>query len=126
VPWHSVAQPPRLLTILHAACQPPSHVGAGAFLQPTAAERVTLYSAAHAPQTAAAERSIALAPTSTAGRALPQNLNEGLDALEQNSVITQALGEQLTAKFLRVERMEWVEYRRHVSSWEVDHYLEFF
>jgi glutamine synthetase len=59
-------------------------------------------------------------------RVLPQNLNEALDALEADSVLSQALGEALTAEFVRLKRMEWVEYQRHVSAWEVEHYLEFF
>ncbi len=29
-------------------------------------------------------------------------------------------------EFLRLKRMEWVEYMRHVSDWEVERYLEFF
>lgn len=57
---------------------------------------------------------------------LPQNLNESLDALEADSVLTNAMGKALTAEFLRLKRMEWVEYQRHVSTWEVDRYLEFF
>jgi len=57
---------------------------------------------------------------------LPQNLNEALDALEQDSVLGEALGKDLTHEFLRLKRMEWVEYQRHVSSWEVERYLEFF
>jgi len=57
---------------------------------------------------------------------LPQNLNESLDALEADKVITSALGDDLAREFLRLKRMEWVEYQRHVSAWETDRYLEFF
>ncbi len=57
---------------------------------------------------------------------LPQNLNEALDELERDSVLCQAIGADLAAEFLQVKRMEWVEYQRHVSSWEVDRYLELF
>jgi glutamine synthetase len=57
---------------------------------------------------------------------LPQNLNEALDALEEDSVLCQALGADLSKEFLRLKRMEWVEYQRHVSAWEVERYLEFF
>ncbi len=56
---------------------------------------------------------------------LPQNLNAALDALEADTVITDALG-PVAAEFLRLKRMEWVEYMRHVSEWEIDSYLEFF
>jgi glutamine synthetase len=57
---------------------------------------------------------------------LPQNLEEALDALEADTVLTQAIGEDLAEEFIRLKRMEWVEYSRHVSSWEVERYLEFF
>jgi glutamine synthetase len=57
---------------------------------------------------------------------LPQNLNEALDALEADGVLCEALGKDLSAEFLRLKRMEWVEYQRHVSQWEVERYLEFY
>ena len=57
---------------------------------------------------------------------LPQSLNEALDALEADHVLTEAIGGDLAQEFLRLKRMEWVEYQRHVSSWEVERYLEFF
>ncbi len=56
---------------------------------------------------------------------LPQNLNEALDALQADSVICNALG-PLHAEFLKLKRMEWIEYMRHVSDWEIKTYLEFF
>jgi glutamine synthetase len=57
---------------------------------------------------------------------LPQNLNEALDALEADTVFTDALGQEIVSEFLKVKRTEWVEYSRHVSDWEVSHYAEFF
>jgi glutamine synthetase len=57
---------------------------------------------------------------------LPQNLNESLAALEADEVLCQGIGEALAAEFIRLKKMEWVEYQRHVSAWEVDRYLEFF
>ena len=32
----------------------------------------------------------------------------------------------LAHEFIRLKRMEWVEYSRHVSDWETNRYLEFF
>lgn len=64
-----------------------------------------------------AERGIAL---------LPQTLGEALDALEADPVVREGLGEALAAEFLRVKRMEWIEYSRHVSDWERERYVEFF
>ncbi len=59
-------------------------------------------------------------------KVLPQNLNEALDELENDSVLCNALGSDVAQEFLRLKRMEWVEYQRHVSQWEIDRYLEFF
>ncbi|MCU0870036.1 MAG: type III glutamate--ammonia ligase [Burkholderiales bacterium] len=57
---------------------------------------------------------------------LPQNLAAALDALEADAVVRAGLGEALAAEFIRLKRMEWIEYSRHVSTWETDRYLEFF
>lgn len=56
---------------------------------------------------------------------LPQNLKEAIDALESDQVLKGALG-VLADEFINLKRMEWVEYMRHVSEWEVQRYLEFF
>lgn len=56
---------------------------------------------------------------------LPQNLHEALTALEKDKIIRDALG-PVADEFLKIKHMEWVEYMRHVSEWEVDSYLEFF
>ncbi|MDZ4097160.1 MAG: type III glutamate--ammonia ligase, partial [Methylophilaceae bacterium] len=56
---------------------------------------------------------------------LPQSLNEALLALEKDSVICAALGNDFTQEFLSLKRMEWIDYMRHVSDWEVNRYLEF-
>jgi glutamine synthetase len=57
---------------------------------------------------------------------LPQALNEAIDALEADSVVRAGLGSALAAEFIRLKRMEWTEYARHVSDWESRRYLEFF
>ena len=56
---------------------------------------------------------------------LPQNLDAALDALQADAVILGALG-PLGGEFLKLKRMEWIEYMRHVSDWEIKTYLEFF
>jgi len=56
---------------------------------------------------------------------LPQNLHEALTALEKDKVIRDALG-PVADEFLKLKHMEWVEYMRHVSEWEIESYLEFF
>ena len=32
----------------------------------------------------------------------------------------------ISSEFLKLKRMEWIEYMRHVSDWEIKTYLEFF
>lgn len=56
---------------------------------------------------------------------LPQNLNAALDALDGDALIKGALG-PVADEFLKLKRMEWLEYMRHVSEWEIKQYLEFF
>ena len=57
---------------------------------------------------------------------LPQNLGEAIMALESDTVIRDAIGANLFNEYLKLMRMEWVEYSRHVSVWEQTRYLEFF
>jgi glutamine synthetase len=57
---------------------------------------------------------------------LPQSLHEALLALEADPLFGQMLGKEFIQEFVRLKRMEWVEYHRHVSDWEVQRYLEFF
>ena len=56
---------------------------------------------------------------------LPQNLNEAIDALEADPLFSDTLGEVVN-EFISIKRMEWNEYSRHVSDWEIKQYAEFF
>jgi glutamine synthetase len=55
-------------------------------------------------------------------RVLPQSLSEALDELERDPVIQAALG-PIYPEFLNLKRMEWKDYHRQVSAWEVERYL---
>jgi len=57
---------------------------------------------------------------------LPQSLDDALDALEADPVICAALGETLSAEFIRLKRAEWTAYARHVSGWELERYAAAF
>jgi len=57
---------------------------------------------------------------------LPQSLGEAVNALEADEVICGALGETLSAEFIRLKRAEWTEYARHVSGWEIARYASAF
>lgn len=55
---------------------------------------------------------------------LPYTLNEAMDALADDSVIQEALGVHIYEAYDRAKRMEWEEYRIHVSNWELERYLK--
>ena len=54
---------------------------------------------------------------------LPSSLKEALDALEEDRVVREALGDHLAQRFLEAKRIEWDVYRAEVHRWEVDQYL---
>jgi len=57
---------------------------------------------------------------------LPQSLNEALRALEYDDLFRHTLGNEIVNEFIKEKRMEWVEYNRYVTDWEVRRYAEFF
>lgn len=57
---------------------------------------------------------------------LPQSLGEAVDAFEADTVIRAALGETLATQFASLQREEWIAYARHVSTWEVERYVDRF
>ncbi len=54
---------------------------------------------------------------------LPHDLNEALDELEKDDVITGALGKHIAAHFVEAKRQEWRDYITQVSAWELESYL---
>ena len=57
---------------------------------------------------------------------LPQSLSEAIDALEANNVVRAALGDTLSAEFIRLKRDEWQAYGSHISGWEMQRYAAAF
>ena len=57
---------------------------------------------------------------------LPTNLGEAVDALEEDEVVLDALGEHVGEKFVEAKRAEFKEYLVEVSDWELEKYLETF
>lgn len=55
---------------------------------------------------------------------LPSNLGAAVDALEEDEVVYDALGEHIAEKFVEAKRQEFEEYLIDVSDWELDRYLE--
>ena len=56
---------------------------------------------------------------------LPQSLLEALSALQNDTVIQQALG-PIADEFITLKTREWETYDSQVSQWETDQYLTFF
>jgi glutamine synthetase len=57
---------------------------------------------------------------------LPANLGQAIDALEEDEVVQDALGEHVSEKFVEAKTQEYDEFRVDVSQWELDRYLEKF
>jgi glutamine synthetase len=57
---------------------------------------------------------------------LPDSLNQAVDALAEDEVIQAALGPVICEKFISAKRMEWDEYRKAVTVWELEKYLPLF
>ncbi len=54
---------------------------------------------------------------------LPASLSEALDVMEKSELVHDALGEHIFEWFLRNKRSEWIDYKAHVSPWELERYL---
>jgi glutamine synthetase len=54
---------------------------------------------------------------------LPQSLTEAITAMEDSELVASALGEHVFDYFIRNKRQEWLDYKAHVSPWELDRYL---
>lgn len=57
---------------------------------------------------------------------LPKDLGGAVDALEEDEVIQEALGDHVFEKFVEAKRSEFKDYLVDVSQWELDRYLETF
>jgi len=56
---------------------------------------------------------------------LPSNLGEALDALEKDTIITDALGKDIITKFISIKRSEWNHYLSEtITEWEWETYSD--
>ena len=55
---------------------------------------------------------------------LPATLSHAVDALEEDEIIKNALGNEYADYYIQVKREEWRDYHLSVSQWETDNYLE--
>jgi glutamine synthetase len=57
---------------------------------------------------------------------LPQNLDEAVDAFEDDPLVEKTLGTALRDEFVRYKRDEWREYHLSISPWEIERYSHLF
>jgi len=57
---------------------------------------------------------------------LPANLGEALDALSQDKVMQDALGDHIYDRFMDAKTIEWDRYHTQVHQWEIDEYLSMY
>ena len=59
-------------------------------------------------------------------RLLPATLGEALDAMREDPLMREVLGETIYEGFLDAKSIEWTEYRQQVHDWEINRYLPVF
>lgn len=54
---------------------------------------------------------------------LPGSLGEALEELKCDALVRETLGEHLFERYIEAKTIEWQEYNRQVSEWELERYL---
>jgi len=57
---------------------------------------------------------------------LPTSLLEALDELKKDKLMQEVLGEHLFERYIDVKTKEWDEFKKQVTNWEIDMYLDTF
>ncbi|MBE6470237.1 MAG: glutamine synthetase [Coriobacteriaceae bacterium] len=57
-------------------------------------------------------------------RPMPETLGEAVDNFEESQLMREVLGEHIHQFLVDEKRREWNEYRKSVSQWELERYLE--
>jgi glutamine synthetase len=55
---------------------------------------------------------------------LPQNLLDGLRRFEEDTELTEAMGDEFSKSFVKMKRREWDSFTSHFTQWERDHTLD--
>jgi glutamine synthetase len=59
-------------------------------------------------------------------RSLPASLAEAVEALTQDPLIADTLGDHIYSHFVKAKRIESDVYRQQITDWEIRHYLSIF
>ncbi|MHC4622392.1 MAG: glutamine synthetase family protein [Planctomycetota bacterium] len=57
---------------------------------------------------------------------LPTSLLEALDELKKDKLVQEALGQHLFERYIDVKTKEWDQFKKQVTCWEIDTYLDTF
>jgi len=57
---------------------------------------------------------------------LPSDLGQAVQALEDDAVLTSAIGDAFCQQFIQLKRQEWSDYCQQVSAWELRRYADAF
>jgi glutamine synthetase len=57
---------------------------------------------------------------------LPGSLGDALYQLKKDELMREVLGEHLFERYIDVKTKEWDEFKKQVTSWEIDTYLDIF
>lgn len=58
--------------------------------------------------------------------ALPGTLMEAISCMEQDDFMRQTLGDHLFERYITLKKEEWDRYRRQVTDWEINEYLNIY
>jgi len=53
---------------------------------------------------------------------LPSSLADAVDVMESSELVAEALGEHVFEWFIRNKRAEWLDYKTHITQFELDRY----
>ena len=57
---------------------------------------------------------------------LPGSLGDALYQLKKDELMREVLGEHLFERYIDVKTKEWDEFKKQVTGWEIDTYLDIF
>jgi glutamine synthetase len=57
---------------------------------------------------------------------LPTSLADAIEALKNDQLLRDALGEHLFERYIDVKMREWSEFKQQVTPWELETYLDIF
>jgi len=56
-------------------------------------------------------------------QSLPGSLYEAIEEAENSDLVRETLGDHIFHKFIENKKIEWDNYRMHVSNYEIERYL---